>query len=199
MTNEQRRKIMLIVALALLIVAGSFYSFWQKNSVIDSGVSGEVLAKGAKVADEKPNEIIVYISGAVNKPGVFKLRHNARVIDVVNLAGGLTMEADGDKINMAQLLKDGMHINVISKVPAGQGGGSGPSNTINKGAVVNLININTADKSALDTLPGVGPALAERIMEYRQTNGSFSEIEGLKKVPGFGASKFEKLKDKITI
>lgn len=198
--EEQRRKVIFIVVLALLIVAGSFYSFWQKNSVSDSVTSGEVLAKGAKVADEKPSEIIVYISGAVNKPGVFKLAHHGRVIDVVNLAGGLTLEADGEKTNMAQLLKDGMHIHVANKVTVSPGGGKVPvSTSTGTGVGSNVININTADKSALDTLPGVGPALAERIIEYRQSNGSFSEIEGLKKVSGFGASKFEKMKDKITI
>lgn len=196
--EEQRRKIIFIVVLALVIVVGSFYSFWQKNSVADSGPSGEVLAKGAKTTDEKTNDIVVYISGAVNKPGVFKLTHNARVIDVVNMAGGLTLEADGAKTNMAQLLKDGMHINVANKPTTSMGGGSVPLNA-SKGLGNGIININTADKSALDTLPGVGPALAERIIEYRQTNGNFSEIEGLKKVQGLGASKFEKLKDKITI
>lgn len=196
--EEQRRKIIFIVILALLIVAGSFYSFWQKNSVDEHATAGEALAKGTKVADEKPNEIIVYISGAVNKSGVFKLSHNARVIDVVNMAGGLTMDADGEKTNMAQLLKDGMHIHVASKAVSSSNGGDLPVNS-GKGVGSNVVNINTADKSALDTLPGVGPALAERIIQYRQTNGSFSEIEGLKKVPGLGASKFEKMKDKITI
>jgi competence protein ComEA len=196
--EEQRRKIIFIVVLAFLIVAGSFYSFWQKKSVDEHGTSGEALAKGTKTIDEKPNEMMVYISGAVNKPGVFKLRHNARVIDAVNMAGGLTLEADGAKTNMAQPLKDGMHINVVSKVVSSSGGGNMPSNS-GKGTGSTVININTADKSSLDTLPGIGPALAERIIQYRQTNGSFSEIEGLKKVPGVGASKFDKMKDKITI
>ena len=149
---------------------------------------------------------MVYISGAVNKAGVFKVNHNARVIDVVNMAGGLTMEADGEKINMAQLLKDGMHIHVTYKsVSSPSNGGNVPvnssssSSSSSKWGGGNVININTADKSALDTLPGVGPALAERIIEYRQTKGSFNEIEDFKKVPGIGDSKFEKLKDKITI
>ena len=198
MVEQQRRKIILIVVLALLIVVGSFYSFWQKNSVSDN--SGEVLAKSVKNSEEKPNEIMAYVSGAVYQPGVFKLPHNARVIDLVNRAGGLTLDADGEKINMAQLVKDGMHVNVVSKVP-GASSSSGVNTSLPAGKMPtgNIVNINTADKNALDTLPGVGPALAERIIQYRQTNGSFSEIEELKKVSGFGASKFEKIKDKITI
>jgi len=195
--GEQRGKIIFIVILGILIVAGSFYSFWQKTAVSESTSSGETLAKGAKVAEEQTREIIVYISGAVNKPGVFKVPHNGRVIDLVTMAGGLAPEADVSKINMAQLVKDGMHINVVAR-PVVVGPGDIVANGI-KVKVSTKININTADKSELDALPGIGPSLAERIMEYRQTNGSFSDIDELKKVPGIGSSKFEKMKDKITI
>jgi competence protein ComEA len=204
--GEQSRKIIFIVGLAILIVGGSFYSFWQKSSVNDSITAGEALAKGTKEQkerEEKSSEIMVYISGAVYRPGVFKVHHNARIIDVVNLAGGLSLEADVTKINMAQLVKDGMHIHVVAKPTVNSSGGSSPSDTgkvaTSGGKGQGIVNINTADKNALDALPGIGPALAERIVEYRQNNGTFSEIEGLRKVPGVGASKFEKLKDKITI
>jgi len=195
--GEQRGKVIFIVVLAILIVTGSFYSFWQKNSVNESTSSGDALVKGAKVAEEKTSEIIVYISGAVNKPGVFKLFNNARVIDLVTMAGGLAPEADVSKINMAQLVKDGMHINVVAR-PVMLGGGDILVNA-GKAKASNKININTADKSDLDALPGVGPSLAERIMEYRQANGTFSDINELKKVQGIGPSKFEKMKDKITL
>jgi len=195
--SEQRGKIIFIVILAMLIVTGSFYSFWQKTSVSESTSSGEVLAKGAKTAEEKVSESIVYISGAVNKPGVFKVSHNARVIDLVTMAGGLAPEADVSKINMAQLVKDGMHIHVVAKSVAVEGENIGGNSIKVKAGT--KVNINTADKSELDALPGVGPSLAERILEYRQTNGSFSDIEELKKVTGIGPSKFEKLKDKVTL
>jgi len=195
--GDQRGKIMFIVILALLILAGSFYSFWQKTSVSESTSSGEAMAKGVKVAEEKTTEIIVYISGAVNKPGVFKIPHNGRVIDLVSLAGGLTAEADVSAINMAQLLKDGVHVHVVAR-PVVLSGGEIAANT-SKAKTNRKININTADKNELDGLPGVGASLAERIVEYRQTNGSFSDIDELKKVTGIGPSKFEKLKDKVTI
>lgn len=200
---EQGRKLIFIVVLAIVIVVGSFYSFWQKNSVSDSVTAGEVLAKGTKEREEKASEIMVYISGAVQRPGVFKMDHHGRIIDVVTLAGGLTQEADVTKINMAQVLKDGMHIQVVERVVANASGGNVPlqggKGGVNTGKGQGMVNLNTADKSVLDTLPGIGPALAERIIEYRQTNGGFTEVEGLKKVPGVGGSKFEKLKDKVTI
>ena len=185
--------------LACLIVAGSFYSFWQKTSVVENASSGEVSAKGANNIEEKSNEMVVYISGAVYKPGVFELSANARVFDAVVMAGGLTPDADVAKINMAQRLKDGMHIHVETRSSLQEQGVGEIKRSVSKIKSGSKININTADKSQLDTLPGVGPALAERIVEYRQTNGGFNDIEELKKVSGFGPSKFEKVKDKVTI
>ena len=200
--EENGKKLIFIIGLASLIVAGSFYSFWQKNSVNDSVSTADVVVKESKAKEEKASEIVVYISGAVNKSGVFKLPNHARMIDLVTLAGGLASEADVSKINLAQLLKDGMHVHVAAKNVM-QGGGNGSYNVeksnIGKLNTGTQININTADKNELDSLPGVGPALAERIMEYRQTNGTFNDLEELKKVPGIGPSKFEKLKEKITL
>jgi competence protein ComEA len=193
---EQKNKLLFIVMLAILIVAGSFYNFWQKSSVHESVASNEVVAKTISVSEEKNSEIYVYISGAVHKPGVFKTLPNARVFDIVAMAGGLTSEADVSKINMAQSIKDGMHIHVIETAAAQSNSTTTKSNKIKTD---NKVNINSAEKSELDALPGVGPALAERIIEYRQTNGSFGDIDELKKVPGIGSSKFEKLKEKITI
>ncbi len=195
--EQNGKKLIFIIGLAILIVAGSFYSFWQKNSVNDSVSTTDVVVKESKAKEEKPSEIVVYISGAVNKPGVFKLTNHARMTELVTLAGGLASEADVSKINLAQLLKDGMHVHVATKNVM-QGGGNGSYN-VGKSNTGTQININTADKNELDSLPGVGPALAERIMEYRQANGAFNDLEELKKVPGIGQSKFEKLKEKITL
>lgn len=192
----QRNKLLFIVLLAILIVAGSFYSFWQKGSVSESTSSSEAMTKIPSISEEKSSEIFVYISGAVHKPGVFKAPSNARVFDIVAMAGGLTAEADVAKTNLAQSVKDGMHIHVVDKPLISN------DNTMAAGsgkAKIGKVNINHANKSELDALPGVGPALAERIIEYRQTNGSFRDIEELKSVPGIGSSKYEKIKEKISI
>ncbi|MDF2633376.1 MAG: competence protein ComEA helix-hairpin-helix repeat protein [Pelosinus sp.] len=194
---EQRNKLLFIVMLAILIVAGSFYSFWQKGSVSESASSSEVMAKNSSVSEEKSSEIFVYISGAVHKPGVFKASPNARVFDIIAMAGGLTAEADVAKTNLAQSIKDGMHIHVVAMPLVSS------DNTVAVGTgkvkIDNKVNINHANKSELDTLPGVGPALAERIIEYRQSNGSFRDIDELRNVPGIGSTKFEKMKEKISI
>jgi len=182
----------------MFILIGSFYSFWQKNSITEHTSAGETVATKTVTPEERTPEIIVYISGAVQKTGVFKLPNTARVIDVVTVAGGLSVDADLAKINMAQPLKDGMHVHVLEKVvlQSGSEGGAENHQQVNR---TGKVNINTGDKSAFDTLPGVGPALAERIVEYRQANGSFSNVEELKKIPGIGQSKFEKMKEKLTI
>lgn len=195
---EQRNKLLFIVMLAVLIVAGSLYSFWQKNSISASTSSSEALTKSAPISEEKTSEIFVYISGAVHNPGVFKASQNARVFDIVAMAGGLTSDADVTKINMAQSVKDGTHLHVAERAIV-QGNNVAAGLSKSKVGGSNTININTAEKNELDALPGVGPALAERIIEYRQANGSFKDIDELKKVPGIGSSKFEKMKEKISI
>ncbi len=193
---EQKNRLLFIVMLAILIVAGSFYSFWQKNTVVEVASSPEsISAKNDFHQPEQTDEIIVYISGAVHKPGVFKAAGTARVFDIVEMAGGLTAEADRAKINLAQNIKDGMHIHVMDKLPVSNEHSEVTGTSKAKGD--KKVNINHADKSELDTLPGVGPALAERIIEYRQKNGSFTNIDELRNVPGVGASKFEKMKEKI--
>ncbi len=141
---------------------------------------------------------VIYVSGAVNHPGVVKISGGLRIIDAINAAGGLSPEADASKINMAQAVKDGMQILVpaqnkvtaetVGKSPVLDGQGRG-----------NKININSAGKQELDQLPGVGAAMAERIIEYRNNHGGFRNLEDLKKVNGIGEAKFEKIKDKISL
>lgn len=188
-----RKRLILIVALAIMIVAGSFYGYWQKYSTPDVAVSS--VPTGEKSGgNSKDGEDIVYVSGAVNKPGVFKLPAGSRVLDAVNIAGGFAPGADNAKINLAQQVNDGMHINVPGSISPNNAAGTGsPARSGDK------ININTADKAELDKLPGVGPAMAQRIVEYRQTNGLFKDTAEIKKVPGIGEAKFNQMKDKITI
>ena len=138
-------------------------------------------------------EIVAYVTGAVEKPGLVKLPAGSRVSDAVNAAGGLLPTADSTSVNMAKKLEDGAQVNVRSQAnttPAATQAAKG-----NDGR----ININTADEKALDELPGVGPATAKRIIEYRESNGPFAAPEDLKKVRGIGDAKFEKMKDKVAI
>ncbi len=183
-----KRSMAVFLVLAVLIIGGSLYGYYEKDTAI-------TLDAAAK--DDLPaTEITVYVSGAVNKPGVVKLPEKARVVDAVNLCGGVLASADAGKINMAQALKDGMQIVVPERLAANTSGNEVQSKA---GSSSKLINVNTADAKELDGLPGVGPAMAQRIIEYRTTSGPFQAIEDLKKVHGMGAAKFEKLKDKVSL
>lgn len=137
-------------------------------------------------------KISVYVSGQVQNISVVELEDNGelRFIDAVNKAGGLTALADADAVNMAAPLADGQHIHIPSKEIFLQQQSSA--------AAGDMVNINTADAEKLATLKGIGPALAQRIIDYREQNGSFKSVDEIKNVRGIGDKKFAAFKDKIT-
>lgn len=154
--------------------------------------------------EEEKNEIVVHITGAIKQEGVYKLEENSRVTDIVELAGGLREDADMSKINLALILEDGMKINIPSvNENLEESEDKVVENTIDinksENNITKKININTASKEELDTLPGIGEATAQKIIEYRNKNGKFSNIEEIKEVSGIGDSKFEKIKDYIKV
>ena len=139
-------------------------------------------------------KISVYVSGQVQNISVVELEDNGELkfIDAVNKAGGLTSLADSDAVNMANPLTDGQHIHIPTKEIFLQQ----QSNSASSG---DLVNINTADADKLATLKGIGPALAQRIIEYREQNGAFKTVDEIKNVRGIGDKKFAAFKDKITV
>ena len=140
----------------------------------------------------KMPEVTVDVAGEVNKPGVYKLPADSRVIDAIKLAGNAKPNADLTSVNLARPLKDGEQLYVDRKYLAVH---PKVTHAISDG----LININRASAKDLEKLKGIGPVLANRIIEYRKTNGPFMSVDDLRKVKGIGGSKFEKLKDKIRI
>ena len=137
-------------------------------------------------------KISVYVSGQVQNISVVELEDNGelRFIDAVNAAGGMTNLADADIVNLAAPLSDGQHIHIPTKESFLQ-----EQSISNSG---DLVNINTADAERLATLKGIGPALAQRIIEYREQNGAFKTIDEIKNVRGIADKKFAAFKDKIT-
>ncbi|KGR78563.1 hypothetical protein CD29_10985 [Ureibacillus manganicus DSM 26584] len=146
------------------------------------------------------HNVIVDIKGEVKYPGVYELTSDKRVIDVIELAGGYTDDADSKGINHAQRLQDEM---VIYIPKTGDSLNDEQTDTFitvpTTFTASNLININLANESDLLTLPGIGPSKAQAIITYRDENGRFQSIEDLKKVSGIGDKTFEKLKEFITI
>lgn len=150
-----------------------------------------------------PQPMVIYITGAVVRPGVYALPLNSRLLDALNAAGGPTENADLSQINAAEMLEDGQQI----EIPGADAQAATPVFTIGQNGLVATatpalgapININTADAALLDTLPGIGPTTAQKIVEYRDQNGPFSGVEDLLKIPGIGPDTLEKIRPLVTV
>lgn len=188
------KKSLLVLLLIALFSAGITY-YRLNNQDID------IIDSEEELTDNTPNSMItVYVSGEVNKPGLIQIDSNARVSDAITACGNFTPLADKNAINLAQKLSDGIHIQVPTiKNSANTASATNNSSNSPNDKSNDLININTATKEELDTLPGIGPATAEKILNYRQEHGNFQSIEDLKNVKGIGEAKFNKLQDKISI
>ena len=188
-----KKQLFVLMIILLAAAGGTYYGLYSEEQA--------VVLDAAATAESSPpkQEITVYVTGAVNKPGLVKVPEGARAADAVNACGGLLPTADGEKINMAQSLKDGQQLKVPEKAGTNGKTDSGKMDKTKAADSGEKVNINTADEKALDTLPGVGPAMAKRIIEYRESEGAFQSIEDIKKIRGIGEAKFAKMKDKICI
>ena len=200
------KQIKLLVIIASVAVAGIFA--FQRSKVSDASdelmigermeESGESISSAPVTA---PVELTAYICGEVRSPGVYKVGSGARISELVDKAGGMTEDADLTSINLAREVTDGEQI-IIGSVKGGQVvSGSEPGSTSGTGdtSTGKLININTADKTALMTLPGIGEVRAEAIISYRDSNGLFKKKEDIKKVSGIKDGSYDKIKDLITV
>ena len=164
-------------------------------------------------------KIMVYITGEVKNPGIYELEENSRIKDIIEKAGGLKETADITDINLATILQDEDKITIPSKeenkqekqntekiqsnkqsktTEKSQNTTSISTNTTGKNQNTK-VNINTATQTELETLPGIGPSIASKIVSYRKENGKFKSIEEIKKVNGIGESKYKKIKELIKV
>lgn len=198
--DEVKKRFAWIIGVFVVAVAVCTYGYWQKVNSEDTILYVDKVNTERLQSAPKNVEATIYISGAVVKPGIIAVPAGSRVVDAVERAGGMAPGADVNKINLAQLVKDGMHIHVPSSAVKVSPPVSYSGNTsIDTIAVAGKTSINRADKTQLDKLPGIGPALAERIIEYRQTNGLFRSIEELRNVQGISDGKYQKIKDQIIL
>lgn len=141
-------------------------------------------------------DIYIDIGGCVYNPGVYKVKAGTRLFEVIEKAGGLTDDADIDSINRAEEVYDGQKLIIYSVDSDNEYGDLAVSPQQDSDG---RININTADSSLLQEIPGVGPTTAQKIIDYRESNGKYKSIEDIKNVSGIGDKTFENLKDYITV
>jgi competence protein ComEA len=152
------------------------------------------LAPGEPTSSTAPVDsarIFVHVLGAVERPGLYELQEGDRAVDAIAAAGGYADAADQAQLNLARFVVDGEQI-VVPAI------GEGPPIQSSMDAA-GKVNLNTADQAALETLPRVGPAMAQRIIDWRESNGRFTAVEDLLNVTGVGEKTFESLRELVTI
>lgn len=210
--NKKQKTIILIIA--IIVAIGMIYFIYNKNQIrSDIDLESEILI--SNTSENKTNVeiqedlVIIHITGSVKNPGIVKLKDGSRIEDAIEAAGGLTENADITNVNLAYVLDDGVKI----RIPSITDEKSGDEQILEEGSGENIIeetnmtldastkevNINKATETELQTLPGIGASLASRIIEYRNQNGKFSKIEDIKNVNGIGDSKYDNIKDFITV
>lgn len=221
-----RQRVLIGLGFCLLIGGIIFYVYGSGSGGEMVEVNNDLAVEETKVQEEESNsdeELIVHITGAVNQEGVYGLKANSRISDAIEKAGGLTDKADIGLINLAYPLEDGMKIKIpfqgedrsstneslevneekqnqmITKESGVTETGKEEKMSNGKTKTTTKVNLNTATLEQLDSLPGIGPAIAQRIIDYRKQHGKFTEIEQLKEVKGIGVSKFEQVKDYLCI
>ncbi|MHB8060260.1 MAG: helix-hairpin-helix domain-containing protein [Gaiellaceae bacterium] len=179
-----------VLALALLVAAGNLLGTKQPAEQKRAARVKLVSAAGSSRA-----ELLIDVSGAVHRPGVYKLPTGSRVNDALLEAGGATGKADLTLINRAATLTDGQQVLVPEKISAANAAAAPSGSAPSAGAAP--IHLNSATAEQLDELPGVGPATAARIIEYRTANGSFKTVDELDSVSGIGPAKLAELRDLV--
>lgn len=206
-----------------IVKIGNTQDGQEENKDANKNVNKEGSGENSEEVEEN-EKIAIHITGEVQKTGIIYLKKGARIADAIKIAGGATKNANLNRVNLAYVLEDGQKIYIPNKkdkinkeeyiisnsgenvmVEEGKNTGNNNTNNIKDGkstnvkGVISKVNINLASQSDLETLPGIGPSLAQRILEYRKENGKFQKIEDIQNVKGIGDAKYNKIKDYLSI
>lgn len=204
---KQRKIIIIIGILAIIFVGWKLYNSSNDTNIENDDFIVNDTKEERKNESEEEEIMAVHITGEVKNPGVVKIKEGSRIEDIIKAAGGLTENADITNVNLAYVVEDGMKIRIPSD---NEGNGSEDYITEDSGKGIimseegsdsssSIVNINTANETELEQLPGIGPSISRKIVEYRNKNGKYKSIEDIKNVTGIGDSKYEKIKDFIKV
>ncbi|MGW1060039.1 helix-hairpin-helix domain-containing protein [Micromonospora rubida] len=207
-----RRGVRALAAVAVLVVLGAGLWAWQSRPQAEPiGAAPSVAPASGGPEEAQPaaagptpgGELVVAVAGKVRRPGLVRLPAGARVADAVQAAGGALPGVDVALLNPARKVTDGELILVGVAAPAGQPGaaaaGAGQPAGADAAGPEGRVNLNTATLAQLDTLPGVGPVLAQRILTHRDQHGGFRSVGDLRQVEGIGDARYEQLKELVTV
>ncbi len=198
----KNKNLIIICVCFIILVLGIFYASF-KDKLVDEEYTFEddvIETKEEKVVEEV--KIIIHVAGEVNNPGIISLKQGSRIIDAIESAGGLTEDADISNVNLAYELEDAQKIYIpsiydLEEIAVIQ---KNSENILSSGVKKNSkVNINKANEGELQNLTGIGLSIAKRIVQYRNENGNFKNLEDIKNVSGIGDSKYENIKDEICI
>lgn len=226
MENLSKTQKIVLYGIGIVLVILIIIYIFTKDNTVYSDYSNLYLEENAnvveneiKVEESSKNLIYVYVAGEVNNPSVVELEEGQRVADAIEKAGGLTDSGEIKNINLAYKLQDGEKLYIpsldevieskendinIAYITSGINSGENQKNNnaesnLNSNIDNGLININTATQTELETLDGIGPSTAKKIIDYREENGKFKSIEEIQNVSGIGDAKYAGIKDDICI
>ena len=200
--NNKQKIILTIVTIIIIFIIGIFLITKDKN--VENEYQQYIVDENEEVEEKdiEKEKIKIHVIGEVQNTGMIELDEGARISDIIEAAGGSTENADLSKVNLAYEVEDGQKVYIPSindeRVEQYVTNGSGEG-VVEEETKKGLVNINTATQTELETLSGIGPSTALKIITYREENGKFKSIEDIKNIPGIGDSKFENIKDFIYV
>ena len=210
--NKKQKIIFIVIGTLMVMFIGYYiikkqddYKYKEIETIIEEDSAANAVNYEEKIED---TSIIVHVTGAIKKDGIIKAKQGDRIADVIEKAGGITEEADLSKVNLAYRVSDGQKIYIpsINEKDFQTETEEYITNEAGKNIIVEeketnkeKVNINTATQTELETLSGIGPSTALKIINYRNENGKFKTKEDIKNVPGIGEQKYERIKENINI
>jgi competence protein ComEA len=197
----RRRDLWVVVGLIAIVLGGVLFLRLRTPppQIAPPAVAPPPTSSPGVTTTPAAEELFVHVAGAVRRAGLYRLPQGSRVSDAIDAAGGASRRADVDAVNLAELLVDGVKIDVPVRGGSDAGGATAPVPTSSSTPAPSVIDINSADASMLETIPGIGPVLAGAIVSHRDDNGPFPSVDALLDVSGIGPATLESVRPYVRV